>query len=196
MGLRQTVAPAKQPVTLRELKTQLRIEADDEKVHLESLIAAAVVHVESLTRRQLITATWELTLDRFPQYRCGRSELLIPRPRLRTAAIAYIDGDGDSQTWDPSKYRVDTKAEPGRIEPAFGQTWPSTRRVSNAVTVTFTSGYGDEAADVPINLCHAVKIVAAFMAEHRGADLDNIPAVDALVAPYVIPAELFLETMQ
>lgn len=196
MSLRQTVPPATEPVTLTELKTQLRIASTDEDAYLTGLIIVAREHVEALTRRQLVTATWELSLDRFPTCigtsgRFPSRSIFIPRPRLITvASITYVDGNGDTRTLDAANYRVDTKSEPGRIEPAFGYTWPTARRVSNSITITYSAGYGNAAA-VPGALKAAILIAAGILAENRGADLDNIPCVNALVAPYTIDPTLF-----
>jgi uncharacterized phiE125 gp8 family phage protein len=191
MGLRRTVAPAKLPVSLPELAANIKTcDIDEEKVYLDGLLATAIGHVEKLTRRQLITATWRYTLDRFP---VGNCPLWLPRPRLQSLTVAYVDGDGATQTWDASLYRLDTESEPARIEPAFGQSWPVTRRVTNAVTITMVCGYGDEATSVPDNLKHAIKIVGTRLYECRGADLDAMPTVDALVADQVIDPALFLD---
>ncbi len=203
MSLRQTVPPASEPVTLTELKTQLRIASTDEDAHLSTQIVIAREHVEALTRRQLLTATWELALDQFPIYVGSRSkeaeprqQIRIPRPRLiAISSITYLDGNGATQTLAADRYRVDARSEPGRVEPAFGYTWPTARHVSNSVVITYTAGYGNAAA-VPSSLKAAVLVTAAFLAENRGADVkDAPPAVAALVAPYVIDPTLFRDTV-
>jgi len=199
MGLRQTVPPAVEPVTLPELKDQLNLgESDDHNTHLNRLNVIARRHVEAQTWRQLINATWQLSLDAFPT-RCEDDDgfIYVPRPRLQSVtSILYIDGNGTLQTWDSSKYQVDARGEPGRIAPAFGQTWPTTRRVFNAVTITFVAGYGTTPATVPEDLRHAINILVAFMFDHRTEDLSKAPpAVAALLKPFVISDTRILESV-
>lgn len=58
VGIRQTVAPAEEPVTLAEAKAHLRVSGTDEDAYIDALVKAARGRAESLTRRQLITATY------------------------------------------------------------------------------------------------------------------------------------------
>lgn len=152
MPLTLTTAPAEEPITLAEAKAHLRSPPDDDDTLIASLITAARVHVEQYTGRALITQQWELNLDAFPP------EIEVPLPRLQSIeSVKYLDADGNLQTLDASKYRVDIATEPGRITPAYGETWPSTRTVTGAVVVAFTAGYG-AAADVPEPIKSAIKM--------------------------------------
>jgi len=63
MGLKQTVAPALEPVSLTEAKLHLRIDTTAEDVLISSLIKAARQYCENYQRRAYITQTWELWLD-------------------------------------------------------------------------------------------------------------------------------------
>ncbi len=138
-------------VTCDEIKQHLRLTVDDFDTELERLESAAVDVLEEDVRRQFLTATWTLTLDRFPEV------IEIERcPLISVTSIAYIDSAGDSQTLSASNYRVDTTSEPGRITPAFGLSWPTTRNLTGAVTVTFTAGYGAARSSVPASIRQAV----------------------------------------
>jgi len=109
---------------------------------LAMLIAAARGAAETITRRALITQTWDLVLDCFPYW-----EMSIPLPTLQSVTtITYIDANGATQTLAADQYLVDTKSEPARITPAYGLVWPSTRYQTNAVTVRFVAGYGTASA--------------------------------------------------
>jgi uncharacterized phiE125 gp8 family phage protein len=110
---------------------------------LNLLIRSARIAAERITKRALVTQTWDLYLDRFPAW-----EQYIPLPKTQSvASVKYIDTNGAEQTLAADQYLVDTKSEPGRIAPAFGLIWPVTRWQTNAVTIRFTCGYGG-AADV------------------------------------------------
>lgn len=137
MNLEITVAPASLPISVAEAKRHLRVTGTDEDTHIKTLIRAATAHVEALTRRALVTRTAVMRMDAFPS---GAIE--VPLAPLRSVtSIAYIDTAGDSQTWAASKYDVDVRSRPGRIEPAYGEVYPSTRDDMNAVTVTFVCGH-------------------------------------------------------
>ena len=153
-ALRRTVDPVDQAVSLEAIKCFLRLPADDDDndVMLEQLIGAATNYVEVLLGRALITQTWEYKLDYFP------FEFQLPRPpAISVTSIAYVDTDGASQTLATSVYQTDFSSEPGRISLDDGQTWPSTLTGElNAVTVTYTAGYGTDTTDVPANIQTAI----------------------------------------
>jgi hypothetical protein len=65
---------------------------------------------------------------------------------------------------------VDAKSEPGRIVPAYGKVWPSTRYEPNAVQVRFVAGYGLEALDIDARapeLRQAIGVLVGTMYEQR-----------------------------
>jgi len=189
-SLNQTSGPAIEPVTSTECMAHMRIDDGTESDYIESLITAARGHAESITRRQLIDATWVLKLDSFP---ASGGIIRLPRPALSSVtSITYLDTNGDSQTWSSEEYRVDTGAEPGRITEAYGYTWPTARVVTGSITITYVAGYGDEAADVPGAIRHAIKMLVSHWYEFRepvisGTIIAQVPtAVDALLSPYAI----------
>ena len=55
--------PGEEPVSLAEAKAFCRIDGTDEDALAGALIAAARLHVESITGRALVTQTWRLVLD-------------------------------------------------------------------------------------------------------------------------------------
>lgn len=183
MALRQTVPPETEPVTLEEMKEHLRLDGAEEDALIESLIASARQYAEALTCRQLVTATWRLTLDAFPA-----GCIVLPRPRLQEVlSIQYVDAAGDTQTLAPELYQVDAESEPARLSPAFNTFWPGTRHQMNAVVVTIRCGYG-AAADVPAGVKTAIRMLAAHYYENREAatDVQLLPvpmAVKSLLSP-------------
>lgn len=137
-GLTQTVPPYTEPVSLAELKEWLRIDDADQDATLLSLARGARDYVEGATGRQLVAATWRLTLDGWP----GSRRLRLPRaPLVSVGAVSYVDADGATQTWSSSLYRVDLTPTLGTVEPAYTEYWPTLRGVSGAVNVTFVAGH-------------------------------------------------------
>lgn len=152
------------------------------------LIASACRAAETLTRRALITQTWDLFLDSFPGW-----ELTVPKPMLQSIdSISYVDTNGVQQTLDPTLYLVDTAGEPGRITPVYGRVWPWTRWQMNAVKIRYTCGYGDANA-VPqgikdwmlVRIATLLENPAAIVVDQRIAiaELPN-EFVDGLLDPY------------
>lgn len=177
---KRTVEPVENAVRLDRLKAHLHIDNNLEHDELLGYLRAAVDWVEDYLRRQLITASYQLKLDAFPA--CGVLEL--PHPPLRSVTgIQYVDPDGVTQTLSTSVYEVDTHAEPGRVLLKYGESWPSVRPQENAVSVTFTAGYGDDPEDVPEKYRQAIQILAGHYYRNRDEGGDVPPAVLNLLRP-------------
>ncbi len=141
MRYQQIVPPEIEPIVIGELRDYLRLDESccgDED--LNQMIAAARGLVEADCSRQLITATWDLYLDKFPYADGGVIELERP-PIQSVTFIKYYDADNALQTLDTAAYEVDTVGEPGRVKPAYGYSWPTTRCKMNAVQIRFVAGY-------------------------------------------------------
>lgn len=151
MALTQTIAPAREPLTLAEAKSQLRITHVLEDAYITSVLIPAVRDRAQLnTQRQLIEATFRLDLDDWP----GEDWIDIPRAPLRSVtSVQYVDASGVTQTMAPSHYIVDTpagdRASRGRIALAYGKSWPNIRPQANAISITFVAGYGTSPSAVP-----------------------------------------------
>lgn len=172
--------PETSPVTLAEAKAHLQVESDEEDSEIQGFLYGAVALIEESCWLQLITATWELTLDHFPDV------IFAPRGPLQSATIQYVDGTGSSQTLSPSLYTVDSSSRPGRILPSYAATcWPSTRCHINAITVAMVNGFGDSADDVPQPIKSAILILTGILYENRGACGESLPPlIKSLMAPY------------
>ncbi len=185
MALTRTSDAATEPVTSTEAKTHLRVTGTDDDTLIGTLITAARQYVENYLNRSLITQTWEWRLDGFSPW-----TLIVPMaPLISVTSIQYVDGEGTTQTLASTEYTVDAKSEPGRITPAYGKSWPTTRYQMNAVTITFQAGYGAAAA-VPSPIKQAVLLVIGEMYAHREASMVGAPIVElplgvkALLMPY------------
>ena len=152
---------------LTEIKNHLRYPYDDQDDNIQLIyLPTARKRVEELTNRQLVTASMELSLDRFP---CGTDPILIPRAPLQSVeSIVYVDSAGEEQTLDAERYVVDANHEPGRVFPAYGTSWPSTRERTSGgtVKVTFTAGYTN---GYPAELFQAMLLLVGHYFYHREA---------------------------
>lgn len=161
----QTTAPIGEPVELADIVQQVRFVDAPDRTYANGLITKARRYVETRLQRQLLTASWSMYLDGFPE------EIEVRRlPVLTVASITYVDTAGDTQTLSSSLYQTDLACPdaPGRIKPAYGEAWPSTRSGDyNAVTVAFTAGYGTDAEDVPETIRHAIMMLVAWWFDQR-----------------------------
>lgn len=159
--VKRTTTPSTYPVTLEEVKSHCRIDGEDEDSTLLAYIAAATHQAELICDRQLMTATYELRLDAFPDV------IRLPKPPCQSVtSIAYVDSAGTTQTLSASNYSVDTFHEPARIIPAYGAVWPTTRGMQNDVIVTYEAGYASASA-VPKNLKLGIIHLVAHWFENR-----------------------------
>lgn len=181
MGLKVTVPPVEEPVSVADQKAHMRVDGADEDALIAAQIVAARDLAEARICGRLITQTLEWTLDGF------RPRLELPvHPVQSITSITYVDLEGVTQTLAPALYKTDLDTKPALIVPAYLQRWPCTRREPGAVTVTFVAGFG-AAADVPFGIVAAVKLIAAHLHAARGDGEGGLPATaDALLRPHAL----------
>lgn len=168
-ALTRTVAPAVEPVSVAEFETHSRTDSGEDDSYLSALIAAARDLCERTTGRAFINQTWALKLDYFRDpWTLSSAAIHLPRPPLSSVtSITYVDTEGVTQTLDASYYDVDTASDPGRVLLGYNDTWPSTRTIPQAVTITYVAGYGAASASVPDIYRQAIKLLAAHWYENR-----------------------------
>ena len=139
--------------------------------YLTAILGVAREHVEDVTRRQLLTATWDYFLDEFPK----EDYIVLPFGNLQTVThIKYKESDWASAVDDvtmtlATDYLVETNGEGcGRIVLPYGVSWPSfTAYPSNPISIRFVCGW-TTAALVPYRAKAAIKMLCADMNEQRG----------------------------
>lgn len=186
--------PADEPISIHEARDQVRRYDDFEDEFLRDLILEAREHVEGVTGRQLITATWEIWLDRFPGWWID-----LPRPPLQTVSwVRYYDTADVLQTLSTDVWQFTAPAGPrgrrGRVVLKEGQSWPDHRIRPDAIRIQFVAGYGPGADAVPRALRRAMKLLIGHWYEHReavaGSGRSAIPiGVKALLAPFISRSE-------
>jgi uncharacterized phiE125 gp8 family phage protein len=191
-SLQRTVAPGV-VVTTQELKDHFRetlVDANNDTL-IAAMGAAAEDALEGELARAFLTQTWVLKLYCFPCY-----EIRLPRPPLSTiSSISYIDTAGSPITLAVDQYTADTSPEPGRILKPYGITWPATRAIDNAVTITYVCGHATAGA-VPAAVKMMIKLFAAEMYENRERGQADVLAMwrenqthARLLAKYGLPTE-------
>jgi uncharacterized phiE125 gp8 family phage protein len=177
-------APAAEPLSLADAKAFLRVEHGDDDAIITALISAARHHVEALTRLGLMTQTWRVVLDRWPDNGRIRRKL----GPLRSVSAARIHNEsGDTVALDDDRFVVDAAA--GTIA-APGWSLPIPGRATAGIELDIEIGFGDAPADVPQILLQAIRMLVAHWYENRG--LVSIgqsiammpPSVNAMIASH------------
>lgn len=164
--------PSDEPVTLEDVKDALRISGSDHDSALENLIQQARKYVEFHTGRALVTQTRKLYLDSWD------TEISLPFPPLQSvSSIKYRDTSNVEQTLAASNYTVDSYQEPAVITQSYGGSYPALYPDKNAITVTYTCGYG-AADDVPERMKEAIKLYIQWIFDH---DEDSKAVLDRFI---------------
>lgn len=184
-------APVLEPISVQEAKEHCRVDLTDEDALIDGYIQGERQHIEIVTGRAFITQKWALRLDGWPCW------IDVPKPPLINTVdlpvvITYVDSAGNTQTLAADQYRIDAPAGPtarrGRIEPAYGVTWPSVLSVFNCVTVTFWAGYGVSGDAVPRDLRDSILLRVRPTYELRAMDDDELRAYKSKITPYITRA--------
>lgn len=166
-------------VATEEAKRHMNIFHSDDDALVDLYVAAATDFIEGPhgIGIALRPQTWRLSLDCFP------AEIRLPLgPVTDVESVEFTDETGAPQT--VTGFRLDKDAQPARLLPAVGATWPSVS-APGVVKVEFTCGY----TETPFILKAAVLLLAGHMYEHREAVADGglkeIPfGVDAILERY------------
>lgn len=169
--------PAEEPVSLVETKAFLRLDGDAEDGLVQTLIAAARLHLEATTGRALVRQSWRLVLDAWPADGAVKVPVV---PVIEVAAVRVFDEQDDDHAVPLDALQF----EPGRV--LLPDTALPVLRQRLAVEIDYDAGYGD-AADVPDDLKRALLALVAHWFEQRDvavADAAAPAGFERLVAGY------------
>ena len=170
--LERVTGPAALPITLAEVKAQLRIEHDDDDAYINRLIDVGVVTVDAkgVLGQPMISQTWALWMSATPSY-----EVALPLgPVQSVSAVKYYDTDGTLQTDDLANYDIFGRPMSKTIKPKTGFAWPVAQQRSDAIKIEFVAGFGDGASDVPDTIRHAMLMLISFWYENRENELIGV----------------------
>lgn len=157
MGYRLITPPLLEPLTLAELKSDMRIDHSNDDATLTRTLAEGREWIERRLQTKLLTQTWEYIFDAFP---ATHVEIRLPfGPVQDIEQIAYDDAEGLEQIMDPGDYYLDAVSYNVNHQPwVFPTTgWPTTLEAINAVRVRFIAGY-ETAAEVPPTIRAALRL--------------------------------------
>lgn len=190
-----------EPITLEEARLHLRLDTsgspashpDDSLVSI--LITVARQSAEQYLGRSLVQQTYELALDEFPNPDQGDQAINLQVWPVRSiTSVQYQDEDDVTQTVSAADYVFDNYAKPAEIVPI--ELWPGTKRIANAVKITFVAGHTDNDSPnnypLPIPIKQAMLLQIGHLYEHReSVNVGNIVtemkfAYTHLLTPYRI----------
>ena len=186
MTLVLTSGPALEPVTIADAKAHVRLDGSSEDALIASLILTSRLHIEAALGFGLITQSWTLLLDAWPD----NGTVVFPiKPVLSIVSARVLSATGASIVLAASDYLLDGAGLVPRFVRA-GAGWPPPGKAANGIEISFTAGFGPAATDVPSPIRHALLLLVAHWYEHRdpfeiGFSGANIPKpVSDLLAPY------------
>lgn len=183
MAYKIITAVATEPVTLAEARLQVKLTADDstaEDALLLAWITAAREVAEQFTGRALAPQTLEMALDEFPA--CEDDVISLAMPPVATiTTVKYTDAAGVEQTIAASAYALSLYGDARRLAPTYGNYWPVTQDIPDAVRIRYVTGY----TTAPKAVKAAILLMVAWLNENRGDSMvpDDIqpPAAKALL---------------
>lgn len=158
-------APLVSPITLPEVKFQLRIEHDEDDALITRLIdvATAFADVKGVLGKAMITQTWADWMGPNPT----QSVQLLLGPVQSVNAVKYYDVDGNLQTDTLANYNLFGLPSRKIVEPKSGFNWPVTQDRDDAIQIEYVIGYGDDPSDVPRTVRHALMLMVGHWYENR-----------------------------
>lgn len=162
-------APTPEPVTLAEARLQIKADSDTtEDTLITGWIKACRKVAEQYTGRALAPQTLEMALDEFPGCGIGGDEGIdLDMPPVATiTSVKYTDTAGVEQTIAGASYALSLYGDSRRLAPTYGNYWPTTRDIPDAVRIRYDCG--TLAADDKEVVRAAILLMVAWLNENRG----------------------------
>lgn len=181
----RTAITGTEPVSMAELKAQLRITSTADDAYLQKLIPRAREVAEKLTRRSIIAQSLTLSLDFKGMQPRGRDEwwdgvregsilmftpaqlTLLQPPTQTIVQVRTYDVNDQSSVFSASNYRLDNSdpMQYARLVLTYGAIWPAALRYLNSIQIDVTAGWAD--GTVPEGIQGAIADLAAWAYTHR-----------------------------
>ncbi|MCT4654840.1 MAG: head-tail connector protein [Cohaesibacter sp.] len=173
--------PAKEPVSLEDMKAYLKQDSSAEDDLLSALIIAARSYLEQVTGRHFLSQIWQVTLKVTKE-----REISLPfHPVQRLVSLAALTDQGDLTALDLGDFKLEQHSNPAIIKKLQSSHPPSAGRL----VIQLETGFGGQESDVPPPILQALKMIVSRWFDCRGisnpSDDEAINvAVSTLIAPY------------
>ena len=185
--------PSTKVVSYADIKSQLRIDSNDEQNLLEAYIDAATDMAENYCNRHFITHQYKLYFNEqvqtasliFPNCTLVDVDAVVGPPAVAAKKpINWVDENGAAQSSD--KAYIDAFSNPSLAY--LSSDFPGTTLKDNAANTFyfwFNTGYGTGSSDVPEAIKQAIKLIVADMYYFREDRKRQFPmASQILLQPY------------
>lgn len=152
-----TEAATEEPVTLDEVKEQVKPAGSFDDGLLNRLIRAARAHVEKYCGTPLASRTVAVKCDSFADF-----AVFPVVPLFEISSISYVDSAGDAQTLGSDWYEGRADGLEASIALNSGYGWP-TIRPGSRITVSAVVGYDE----MPDDVVHALLLLVGHWYENR-----------------------------
>ncbi len=171
MHVERITAPATEPLSLSQVKLFLRIEHGEEDTLLALFITAAREAAEQALGRSLMTQSQRLYV------KAPVSTLLaLPRGPVQSIQTVQIEtGEGELETLDSDRYRLHTGRSMLQLDSVIRE---------GTVIVTYVTGFGDQAEDVPSIIRQGILNHVAAFYETRETNTPMPETAKAFYQPY------------
>ena len=146
--------PEREPITLEDAKTYLRVPHDEEDNLIENLIKVSRETVENMQNRAIPEQTINVFFDK------AEDEITLPRPPLKEIKSFKIDGE------EFTDYKLDDKAEPSKV---YIEKDIDVEEKPNLIEIEYTAGYDN----IPKPTEQAIYLLIAHLYEVRGIVTDG-----------------------
>jgi len=171
MTSQRTQDPEVEPVSVEELKGHIYIESSFDDLKLARIIAASRQYTEEYTDRSLITQQWVIRLDKWP---C-KKYISLPKGLIQSIdSFTYLDEDEEEQTLEEdTDYVLENMGDSAFLSPV--ECWPSVfANRKGVISVTYKTGYGDAAENVPAWAKEAILAMCASTYDNGATDTSRI----------------------
>ena len=176
--------PTTKVVSYADIKSQLRIDSNDEQNLLEAYIDAATDMAENYCNRHFITHQYKLYFNE----QVNKASLIFPNCTLEETGsnkpVNWTDASESAQSSD--KAYIDAFSNPSLVY--LSSDFPGTTLKDNSANTFyfwFNTGYGTNSADVPEAIKQAIKLIVADMYYFREDRKRQFPmASQILLQPY------------
>ena len=203
-------------LTTAEAKTHLRVTHSAEDTYIDTLIKVATQYAEKYCAGNFIETTYKMTMESwndvfvsnatqlsndnvlksysypsggyYSPY-TGLPQIFLPKaPLSSVSSIQYYNSDNVQEIFSDDDYNVlNPENQKGFIELVDGKDFPNIYSRGSAITITFVSGYGSSASDVPEPIKQAVLLIIGSLYEKREDTVKRMPTtVEYLLEPYRI----------
>lgn len=184
----RVVDPPAPIVTWDEAKKQLHLDTEEEKLFVESLVAAATAHLDGpagTLGRCIGPQTLEMIVSSFSSIWTPQGIALPCPPFIEMVSVKHLDATGAEQTVASSVYY----GAGGFLVLRSGMSWPAHGSYSDAIRIRWRAGYDEnKTGPVPMPIKQAVLVMVSDLYLNRegsasSADLST-GAARSLLSPY------------